>query len=58
MPQKRDDNTGVWLADNTTSWLTTWTALDDAQMKVWNDANSSAGAVSTWWAAAFELSKA
>lgn len=51
MPQAR---TG---GENTT-WESSWTTLDDAQMKVWNDANSSAGAVSLWWAAAFELSAA
>jgi len=51
MPQARTGG-----ADNT--WQSSWTALDAAQMKVWNDANSSAGAVSTWWAAASELSAA
>lgn len=46
MPQARTGGTN-------TTWLSSWTTLDAAQMKVWNDANSSAGAVSTWWAAAF-----
>jgi len=49
MPQARTGG-----EDNT--WESSWTTLDAAQMKVWNDANSSAGAVSLWWAAAFQLS--
>jgi hypothetical protein len=46
MPQARTGGTAG-------TWESSWTALDAAQMKVWNDANSSAGPVSLWWAAAF-----